>query len=91
MAEPRRTDEELVDNRLPGETTQNSSPEETRETEQERIRSSNDRDQAMERAGESSRHNRGYDEAVRGKEENVEDVDPDSAESDIARDDTNVD
>ena len=91
MAEPRRTDEELVDNRLPGETTQNSSPEETRETEQERIRSSNDRDQAMERAGESSRHNRGYDEAVRGKEENVEDVDPDSAESDIDRDDTNVD
>jgi ATP-dependent helicase Lhr and Lhr-like helicase len=82
MAEPRRSDDELVDNQT---------EDETREREQERIRSSNDRDQAMERAGESSRHNRGHDEAVRGKAENVEDVDPDSAESDIDRDDTNVD
>ena len=82
MAEPRRTDEELVDN---------PTADETRETEQERIRSSNDRDQARERAGESSRHNRGYDEAVQGHRENVEDVDPDSAGSDIDRDDTNVD
>jgi hypothetical protein len=82
MAEPRRTDDELVDN---------PTPDETREGEQERIRSSNDRDQAMERAGESSRHNRGYDEAVQGKAENVEDVDPDSAASDVDRDDTNVD
>jgi ATP-dependent Lhr-like helicase len=82
MAEPRRTDDELVDN---------PTADETRESEQERIRSSNDRDQARERAGESSRHNRGYDEAVRGREENVEDVDPDSADSEIDRDDTNVD
>jgi ATP-dependent Lhr-like helicase len=81
MAEPRRTDE-LVDN---------PTADETRESEQERIRSSNDRDQAMERAGESSRHNRGYDEAVRGKAESGEDVDPDSAESDIDRDDTELD
>ena len=38
------------------------------ETEQEhkRIRSSNDRDQAMEREGKVSRHNRGYDEAADG-------------------------
>jgi ATP-dependent Lhr-like helicase len=82
MAEPRRTDEELVDN---------PPSDETREGEQERIRSSNDRDQAMDRAGEDSKHNRGYDEAVRGKAENVEDVDPDSPDSDIDRDDTNVD
>jgi hypothetical protein len=82
MAEPRRSDDELVDN---------PTGDETRESEQERIRSSNDRDQAMERAGESSRHNRGYDEAVRGRAESVEDVDPDSAASDVDRDDTNVD
>jgi hypothetical protein len=91
MAEPRRTDDELVDDRLPGETTQNPSPEETRETEQERIRSSNDRDQAMDRAGEDSEHNRGYDDAVRGAiVEREEDIDPDSPDSDIDRDDTSV-
>jgi hypothetical protein len=82
MADPRRTDDDqLVDN---------PTVDETRESEQERIRSSNDRDQAMERAGESSRHNRGYDEAVRSNAES-EAVDPDSAESDVDRDDTNVD
>jgi ATP-dependent Lhr-like helicase len=59
---------------------------ETRETEQERIRSSNDWDQAMEHAGRQSRHNRGYDEAVHGA--GTENIDPDSAESDIERDDT---
>lgn len=38
------------------------------ETEEEhaRIRSSNDRDQKMEREGKVSRHNRGYDEAADG-------------------------
>jgi len=36
------------------------------EAEHERIRSSNDRDQALEREGRISRHNRGYDEAVKG-------------------------
>jgi hypothetical protein len=36
------------------------------EAEHARIRASNDRDQALERDGKSSRHNRGYDEAVRG-------------------------
>lgn len=36
------------------------------EAEHERIRSSNDRDQALEREGKISRHNRGYDEAVKG-------------------------
>jgi hypothetical protein len=36
------------------------------DAEHKRIRSSNDRDQALEREGEVSRHNRGYDEAVKG-------------------------
>lgn len=40
-------------------------PGETREEERERVRSSNDRDQELEREGIPSRHNRGYDEAVR--------------------------
>ena len=81
MAEPRRTDDKPVAQPV---------ADETRETEHDRVRSSNDRDQARERAGERSRHNRGYDQAARGNE-NVEDVDPDSAESDIDRDDTQVD
>ena len=37
------------------------------EDEAERIRKSNDRDQEMERHGERSRHNQGYDEAADGK------------------------
>jgi hypothetical protein len=36
------------------------------EEEHERIRRSNDRDQALERAGKPSRHNQGYDEAADG-------------------------
>jgi len=36
------------------------------EDERRRIRESNDRDQNMERHGEQSRHNRGYDEAADG-------------------------
>ena len=83
MAEPRHSDEELVDN---------PPSDETRESEQERIRSSNDRDQAMDRAGDDSKRNRGYDDAVRGAiVEPEEDLDPDSPESDIDRDDTNAD
>ena len=83
MAEPRRSDDELIDN---------PQADETRDTEHDRVRSSNDRDQAMERAGEVSEHNRGYDDAVRGAVvEREEDVDPDSAESDVDRDDSNVD
>ena len=62
------------------------------EAEHQRIRSSNDRDQAMERAGEVSERNRGYDDAVRGVVvDREEDVDPDSAESDVDRDDSIVD
>ena len=82
MAEPRRNDDELVDN---------PQSDETRDTEHERIRSSNDRDQALERDGRNSEHNRGYDEAVRGVGvEDDEDIDPDSAESDVDRDDSEV-
>ena len=36
------------------------------EAERKRIRSSNDRDQKLEREGKVSRHNRGYDEAADG-------------------------
>ena len=36
------------------------------EEEHKRIRSSNDRDQQLEREGKVSRHNRGYDEAADG-------------------------
>ena len=41
-------------------------PGEEIEAEHARIRSSNDRDQKLEREGKVSRHNRGYDEAVKG-------------------------
>jgi hypothetical protein len=34
------------------------------EDERERIRSSNDRDQQLEREGKTSRHNQGYDEVA---------------------------
>jgi hypothetical protein len=36
------------------------------QAEHDRIRSSNDRDQKLEREGKVSRHNRGYDEAADG-------------------------
>ena len=81
MADEPRDQDELVDS---------PDTEETREDEHERIRSSNERDQAMEREGLESEHNRGYDNAVRGRE-SVEDIDPDSAESEVDRDDTQVD
>ena len=76
MAEQPRGDD-LVDN---------PPSDETSETEQDRGRSSNEHDQAMERAGESAPHNRGHDSGA-----NVEDVDPDSANSDVDRDDTLTD
>ena len=41
-------------------------PGEEDEAERRRIRESNDRDQAAERHGEQTRHNRGYDEAADG-------------------------
>ena len=57
-----------------------------RDAEREQVRSSNDRDQQLEREGTTSRHNRGYDEAAHGEGSNQ--VDPDSAFSDVDRDDT---
>ena len=64
----------------------------TRESEQDAARSSNDRDQAAEREGTDTEHNRGSDDAVQGRtsveHEDLGDVDPDSAESDNDRDDT---
>jgi hypothetical protein len=41
-------------------------PSSESEAEHERIRSSNDRDQELEHEGKPSRHNRGYDEVVKG-------------------------
>jgi ATP-dependent Lhr-like helicase len=78
MADVPRNQEELIDT---------PTDDETRDDEQDRVRSSNDTDQAMEREGLNPAHNRGYDKAVRG---NAEDIDPDSAESDVDRDDTEV-
>ena len=65
---------------------------ETSDSERERIRSSNDRDQEMERDGVDAEHNRGYDDAAdRGiRNDDVSEngpTDPDSAESDVDRDD----
>ena len=58
-----------------------------RDQERDEIRSSNDRDQNLERKGKTSRHNRGYDDAARGVESS-EPTDPDSAEAQNDRDDT---
>lgn len=79
MAEPRNPDDRI----------DTPDPDETRDMEQERVRHSNDLDQELERSGEPSRHNRGYDEAVRGEAPDQEssDVDPDSADSGVDRDD----
>jgi len=64
----------------------------TRKSEHDAVRSSKDQDQAAEREGIETEHNRGYDEAVRGRtsmeQEDMGDIDPDSAESDNDRDDT---
>ena len=80
MAEPRHNKSE--------ETLENTRPRtnEDSEIEHDRVRSTNDQDQEMEREGVETKHNRGYDAAVRG--EDLGDLDPDSAESDVDRDDT---
>jgi ATP-dependent Lhr-like helicase len=69
--------------------------DQTRQQEHDRIRQSNDRDQQGEREGSPTPHDRGYDDAVRGTTDQApddalglaDDVDPDSAESEIDRDD----
>jgi ATP-dependent Lhr-like helicase len=60
---------------------------ETSDTERERVRSSNDIDQELERKGVESTRNRGYDEAVNTPRGSARDQDPDRADSDIDRDD----
>ena len=55
MADDRQDEGQVVP--LPGSES---------EAEHKRIRSSNDRDQKLEREGKVSRHNRGYDEAADG-------------------------
>ena len=67
----------MADNRTPQRN-------EDADMERERVRSSNDRDQAVEREGIESEHDRGYDEAAKGM---GDDVDPDSADSENDRDD----
>jgi len=42
-------------------------PSSETDAERQRIRKSNDRDQELERKGEQSRHNAGYDEAADGE------------------------
>ena len=44
-------------------------PSSETQSEHDRIRRSNDRDQRLEREGKPARHNRGYDEAADGKPE----------------------
>jgi hypothetical protein len=75
------------------ESTENTRPRanEDSEVEHDRVRTSNDRDQEAERDGLATSHNRGYDEAVRGEDlgdVDDRDLDPDSARSDVDRDDT---
>jgi hypothetical protein len=55
----------MADNELEDMTVVPIPSSET-EAEHQRIRSSNDRDQKLEREGKISRHNRGYDEAADG-------------------------
>ena len=64
----------------------------TEKGERESIPSSNDTDQMLEREDVESKRDRGYDDAGRGRSsvehEDLGDVDPDSARSDVDRDDT---
>ena len=74
-------------------TFENTRPRrnEDSDLEHDRVRSSNDQDQELDREGLGSTRNRGYDEAVRGDDlGDVDDsqIDPDSAESNVDREDT---
>jgi ATP-dependent Lhr-like helicase len=77
MAEPRKDDDRI----------DSFNDDETRDTEQEHVRSSNDTEK-QERADTEFEHGRDHDEVV-GRE-SVEDIDPDRAESDVDRDDSSV-
>jgi hypothetical protein len=85
MAEQRRNSSE--------ETLENTRPRanEDSETEHDRVRSSNEQDQQIEREGMESTRNRGYDDVVHGEDlgdVDERELDPDSASSDVDRDDT---
>ena len=58
--------------RDPAEDVKRPTSDEDRTDEHDRIRSSNDRDQQLEREGEVSSHNRGYDAAVKGNTEQID-------------------
>ncbi len=85
MAQQRRNSSE--------ETLENTRPRanENSDSEHDRVRSSNDQDQEMEREGVESTRNQGYDRVVRGEDlGDVDDreLDPDSADSSVDRNDT---
>jgi ATP-dependent Lhr-like helicase len=85
MAQQRRNSSE--------ETLENTRPRanEDSDIEHDRVRSSNDQDQNMERDGVESTRNRGYDEVVRGEDlgdVDDRDLDPDSAASEVDRNDS---
>jgi hypothetical protein len=81
MTEQRRieNDPTLVGNSRPRQS-------ETSDDEHDRVRSSNDLDQQSARDGAQPKHNRGYDEAVNAPG-GSRDVDPDSPDADVDRDD----
>jgi hypothetical protein len=81
MAEQRRNENDptLIGNSRPRQS-------ETSDDEHDRVRSSNDLDQQSEREGVEPKHNRGYDEAVKTPR-GSRDVDPDSPDADLDRDD----
>ena len=82
MAEQKRMDDDptLMGNSRPRQN-------ETSEGEHDRVRSSNDIDQRMEREGVESTRNRGYDEAANSPRGTNRDVDPDRADAGVDRDD----
>jgi len=82
MAEQNRNENDptLIGNSRPRQN-------ETSDSEHDRVRSSNDLDQRMEREGVESTRNRGYDEAVNTPRGGSRDVDPDRADADVDRDD----
>ena len=56
----------MADDQLDDDLTVVPLPSSETEAEHERIRASNERDQQLEKEGKPARHNRGYDEAVKG-------------------------
>ena len=83
----------MAESRNDSSTVENTRPRANEDSglEHDRVRSSNDQDQELEREGVESTRNRGYDEVVRGEDlgdVDDRDLDPDSAASDVDRTDT---